>query len=152
MKSTALADAKFRSLADDLKIRLKGSATIDTVRAARDAQGWPVLVLSDGGAEAAGDAVIVLRMKAQDAVSKDIFGNDLVAFAPHTVDVAYEQDANGKPTPAAKDVAIALHEATRIGAKVAVKETANTDAVLANLETATTIVELDWLQFPTKLA
>lgn len=151
MKSLAKADALLRDVADKLKVRLAGSATIDTVRAARDAAGWPMLFLSDAGNEAAGQAVIALRIKAVDAVSKDVFGNDLVAFAPHKLEVAYELTAANNPIPTDVDLLIAEYEAIKTGVAIQLKELANGTAVTAaNMDAAAVAIELDELYWPTK--
>lgn len=151
MKSLAKADALLRDVADKLKVRLAGSATIDTVRQARDAAGWPMLFLSDAGNEAAGQPVIALRIKAVDAVSKDVFGNDLVAFAPHKLEVAYELAAANNPIPTDVDILIAEFEAIKTGVAIQLKELANTTAVTAaNMDAAAVAIELDELYWPTK--
>lgn len=151
MKSTAKAEALLRDVADKLKVRFAGSATIDTVRAARDAQGWPMLFLSDAGNEAAGQAVIALRIRAVDAVSKDVFGNDLVAFAPHKLEVAYELTAANNPIPTDVDLLTAEFEAIKTGVAIQLKELANGTAVTeANMNAAAVAVELDELYWPTK--
>ena len=151
MKSTAKAEALLRDVADKLKVRYAGSATIDTVRAARDANGWPMLFLSDAGNEAAGQPVIALRIKAVDAVSKDVFGNDLVAFAPHKLEVAYELAAANNPIPADADILIAEYEAIKTGVAIQLKELANGTAVTAaNMDAASPSIELDELYWPTK--
>lgn len=151
MKSLAKADALMRDVADKLRIRYAGSSTIDTVRAARDAAGWPMLFLSDGGTETAGAAVIALRCKAVDAVSKDVFGNDLVAFAPHTWEVAYELTAANNPIPTDVDILIAEYESIKTGVKIQLKELTNGTAVTAaNMDAATPAIELDELYWPTK--
>lgn len=151
MKSLAKADALLRDVADKLKVRYAGSATIDTVRAARDANGWPMLFLSDAGNEAAGQAVIALRIKAVDAVSKDVFGNDLVAFAPHKLEIAYELAAANNPIAIDTDILIAEFEAIKTGVAIQLKELANGTAVTAaNMDAATANIELDELYWPTK--
>lgn len=151
MKSLAKADALLRDVADKLKVRLAGSATIDTVRQARDAAGWPMLFLSDAGNEAAGQPVIALRIKAVDAVSKDVFGNDLIAFAPHKLEVAYELAAANNPIPTDVDILIAEFEAIKTGVAIQLKELANTTAVTAaNMDAAAVAIELDELYWPTK--
>jgi len=151
MKSTAKAEALLRDVADKLKVRYAGSATIDTVRAARDSAGWPMLFLSDAGNEAAGQAVIALRIKAVDAVSKDVFGNDLVAFAPHKLEVAYELTAANNPIPTDVDLLIAEFEAIKTGVAIQLKELANGTAVTAaNMDAAAVAIELDELYWPTK--
>ena len=151
MKSTAKAEALLRDVADKLKVRYAGSATIDTVRAAKDANGWPMLFLSDAGNEAAGQPVIALRIKAVDAVSKDVFGNDLVAFAPHKLEVAYELAAANNPIPTDADILIAEYESIKTGVAIQLKELSNGTAVTAaNMDAASPAIELDELYWPTK--
>lgn len=151
MKSLAKADALLRDVADKLKVRYAGSATIDTVRASRDSAGWPMLFLSDGGTETAGASVIALRIKAVDAVSKDVFGNDLVAFAPHKLEVAYELTAANNPIPTDVDLLIAEFEAIKTGVAFQLKELANGTAVTAaNMDAQAVAIELDDLYWPTK--
>lgn len=151
MKSLAKADALLRDVADKLKVRLAGSATINTVRQTRDAAGWPMLILSNGVSEAAGAAVIALRIKAVDAVSKDVFGNDLVAFAPHKLEVAYELTATDNPIPTDVSILTAEYEAIKTGVAIQLKELANGTAVTAaNMDAAAVAIELDELYWPTK--
>lgn len=150
-KSYAKATSLLRDVADKLKIRYAGSSTIDTVREAQDSTGWPMIFLSDGGAEGAGSAVIALRMSAVDAISKDVFGNDLTAYAPHNLEIAYEKDAGGKPTPAEADLLIAEFEAIKTGVKIQLKEIANGTAVTAtSMDAKSADVEIDELYWPTK--
>lgn len=150
-KSTAKAEATMRDLKDRLALRLAGSARIDTVREAKDSEGWPVLILSDGGNEAAGQPVIGLRMKAVDAVSKDVFGNALVAFAPHELELAYELDGT-VPEADAKDIITVMVETGKIGARTLVKEIADGTAVTAaNMDAAAVALALEAdLKWPTK--
>lgn len=150
MKSTAKAEALLRDVAEKLAKRFAGSSTIDTVRQARDSQGWPMIFCSDGGNESAGQPVIAIRIKAVDAVSKDVFGNDLVAFAPHNLEIAYELDsAEGEPSR--KDLLIAEFEAIKTGVKVQLKEIADGTAVsAAAMDAASAVIELDDYNWPTK--
>lgn len=151
MQSTAKAQALSRDLADKLRKRFAGSATIDTVREANDANGWPMLFLSDGGSEVAGAAVILIRIKNVDMVSKDIFGNATSAYAPHVLELDYELTAANNPIPTDADLVTAEWEAFRCGARSQIKENANGTAVTeANLATATVIADLDDLYWPTK--
>lgn len=129
MKSTAKAIAQFRTLKQELDFRLAGSVTIDTTREAFDADGWPMLFLSNSGAETASNAVVLLRMKGRDAVSKDILGNAIDAFTPHIIEVAYELTAGGAPTPSALDLAKIQIEVDKIGCRTQIKQVANTVAV-----------------------
>ena len=73
----AKSTAKAESLLRDLKDRLEERGF--SVSESKDAQGWPKLTL---GTDAS------VRMEAADAVSKDVFGNDNKAFAPHTLELA----------------------------------------------------------------
>lgn len=148
MKSIAKADATMRELKSTLDQRVAGAQmNCNTVRQAKDAAGWPMLVLSVAGNEAEGQPVIAIRMKADDAVSKDIFGNANVAFAPHTIEIASEA---GKPSR--KDLAIVDAEVAKLQIKLAVKELADGTAVTeANMDAAAPAAVIDWLQFPTKL-
>lgn len=150
MKSIAKADAAMRGLKETLEIRKPQFAALDTFRLAKDAKGFPVLIASAAGAEAADEAVVAIRIKADDSVSKDIFGNDLVAFAPHTLEIAHDPDSVAAVD--AKDMAIIQIEAAKQGMKIQVKTTEANEKVEDHLEDATLVVELDWLQFPTKLA
>ena len=79
MKSIAKADALARGLKERLQFR--GF----TVSESRDAEGWPKLTLNSNEAS--------LLIIAADAVSKDIFNNSLVAFAPHRIEFASRNDA-----------------------------------------------------------
>lgn len=73
MKSTAKAEASARDLKEMLELR--GFAVAES----KDANGWPKLTI---GTDAS------IRIESYDAVSKDVFGNDLKAFAPHMVELA----------------------------------------------------------------
>jgi len=151
MKSTAKAEALLRDVADKLAKRYAGSATIDTVRQAKDSQGWPVIFLSDGGVETAGAAVIALRIRAVDMVSTDVFGNATSAYAPHKLEVAYELTATDNPIPTDKDLLTAEFEAIKTGVAIQLKELANGTAVTAaNMDAAAVGLELDELYWPTK--
>lgn len=150
-QSTAKAVALARDLADKLSKRYAGSATIDTVRQASDANGWPMLFLSDGGVETAGASVILIRIKGVDMVSKDIFGNATTAYAPHILEFDYELTAANNPIPTDGDLWTAAFESIKVGARCQFKENANGTAVTeANLATATIVADLDELYWPTK--
>jgi hypothetical protein len=148
MKSIAKADATIRELKSTLDQRVQGGQLdVDTVRSTKDADGYPMLVLSIGGDETATNPVIAIRMRANDAVSKDIFGNANVAFAPHTIEIASE-DA----VPSRKDLAIVDAEVAKLNIKIQVKVIAAGVAVNeANINSAAPVAVIDWLQFPTKL-
>lgn len=153
MKSTAKAEAMMRRTKEQLDLRIKGSATINTTRQIRDAQGWPLLLLSVAGNEAAGQPVIAIRIRGIDAVSKDVFGNQLDAFAPHILEVAYELSAAENPFPANADVALATIICAQLNMRTQLKQVATATAVTeAALNATAASLDIDWAQFPTKLA
>lgn len=152
IKNLAKAEALVRQLAEDLKLRTKGAAAgrVDTVREAKDSEGYPYIVLSDNGTETAGNPVIFIRIKQIDAVSKDIFGNDMKAYAPHVCEMAYELDAT-EAEPSRLDIAMAMFEVAKVGAKIEIKEIADGTAVTpASVDADSASLELDWLRWPTK--
>ena len=73
-KSTAKAEAMARDLKDRLEFR--GFAVAES----KNAQGWPRLEIDTDAAS--------IEIEGIDAISKDIFGNDLIAFAPHKAQLA----------------------------------------------------------------
>jgi len=156
IKNLAKADALVRQLAENLKVRIAGTSSgfVDTVREARDSEGYPYLVLSDNGTETATNPVIFIRIKQIDAISKDIFGNDLKAYAPHLCELAYEYN-NATATTTAKlypshlDLTKVMFEIAKLGVKVQVKELSGA-VTETNVNSAAIALELDWLQWPTK--
>jgi hypothetical protein len=152
-KSTAKAEALIRDLKDKLELRIKGTPAgrVDSIREAKDAQGWPLLILSDNSNEAAGQPVIGLRLKGVDAVSKDVFGNSIIAAAPHILEIAWELDGSNKPIPNALDITKIAYEAIKLGTKVQIKQIANGTAVSeASMNAAAVAEEYGWLHWPTK--
>lgn len=152
LKSTAKAESLARDLAEKLTLRTAGAASgrVDTVRQIKDTNGWPVIILSDGGNEAAGQPVIALRIKGEDAVSKDIFGNAITAASPHDLEFAYELDST-EAEPSRLDIAKVLFEAVKLGCKVVVKQIADGTAVsIASMDATAAAEELDNLYWPTK--
>jgi hypothetical protein len=151
--SIAKAEALMREMADRLAARLAGAAVgrVDSVRAAKDANGFPMLFLSHGGNEAAGQPVIVLRCLARDAVSKDIFGNAENAYTPHNLQMAYELDAAAKQKAASKDLEKVMFEACRPGIRIQILEIADGTAVSeASMNAASPSEEYDDLWWPLK--
>ncbi len=141
MKSTAKSIAFMRDLKDKLEFRFNGSSTIDTVREELDANGWPMLFLSDGGTETASNPVILLRIKGIDAVSKDIFGNSLEAFTPHVAEIAYELDGTGME-PSRVELLITSQEFFKLGIdKYEIKEITDATAVDETSLNAATVTE-----------
>lgn len=148
----AKAQALFRDLGDKLIVRLTGNSGINTVRRANDANGWPMLFLSVAGNEAEGQPVIALRMEAVDAVSRDVFGNDLIAYAPHFLQIAFELSATANlGLPSIKDVTQVEYEAFKLGSQIQLIEIANGTAVTeASMNAAAPVISLDDLYWPTK--
>lgn len=151
MQSNAKALALIRDLKDRLDVRLKGGAGLDQSREAFDSNNWPYLVISDGGVETAGSSVILIRISNVDAVSKDIFGNQTFAYAPHLMEFAYELNATARPIPASADLIKCEFEAMSCGARFQLKEIANGTAVTpASVTAATPAADIDPLYWPTK--
>lgn len=119
MKSVAKAEAWMRDLKEKLEFR--GFSPVES----KDTNGWPELTIGT-------DAYI--KIYAIDAVSKDVFGNDLIAFTPHEIELA------------AID-AIALASLSKIQieiAKLGIKELFKSGADLAAAKAATaTAIEPD---------
>lgn len=129
MKSLAKAEALSRGLKERLQFRGY------TVAESRDANGWPKLTLNTDEAS--------LKIVSADAVSKDVFGNDLVAFAPHRIEFASRDNAM-----TTLKVAQIQTEIVKCGIE---KQNVKTHAtVLATAEAAAgTDINFD-LQWPTK--
>jgi hypothetical protein len=151
MQSNAKAVALIRDLADVLSKRMSG---LNSIRQAFDANNWPYLVASANGNEAAGQPVLLIRLSNVDAVSKDIFGNQTNAYAPHILELAYELQATpniGDSFVSHADRMAAELEAARVGARFQLKELANGTAVTAaNVSAASAVADLDQLYWPTK--
>lgn len=113
-KSTAKAEA----LARDLKERLERRGF--TAAESKNAQGWPKLTLNTDEAS--------ILIEGRDAVSKDVFGNDLLSFAPHDLSFASRNDA--MTTLKASQI---MNELVKMGIDITVKTHAT---VLATAEAA----------------
>lgn len=151
MQSTAKAIALSRDLADVLRKRFAGGAAIDTVREAFDSAGWPMIFLSDGGVETASNPVILIRIKGVDMGSKDVFGNATTAYAPHTLEFAYELAAANNPTPTDVNLFTAAFEAIKTGVRFQLKEIANATAVTqAAIDAKSADTDLEDINWPTK--
>ncbi len=129
-KSTAKAESLIRDLKDRLELRGY------TVAESKDSEGWPKLTLNTDEAS--------VRMEAVDAVSKDIFGNDNVAFAPHFIDFASRDDASGITVSRAE----IMTELAKTGIdKVIIKTHADTLATAEAADGDAIIFDVRW---PTK--
>lgn len=153
MQSTAKAQALARDLADKLSKRYAGSATINTVRQANDANGWPMIFCSVSGNEAEAQPVILIRIKGVPMVSPDVFGNtSSSAYAPHTLEFAFELTSTAnKPEVLLADLAPAQFESIKTGVRFQLKEIANGTAVTeAAINAASPVADLEELYWPTK--
>ena len=129
-KSIAKADALQRDLKERLELR--GFSVSES----RDAEGWKKLSLNNDEAS--------IKIVAEDMVSKDIFGNDNVAFVPHYLEFSSRDDAmdSGK-------VAKILIEVYKMGvSKSHIKRDA-TDLAAAEAAAPSESLEFD-LQWRTK--
>jgi hypothetical protein len=155
MYSNAKALALIRDLADRLNVRLNANSGLNTVTESFyvDANGasWPVLTISHGTNVAAGQPVVVIEISNVDMVSKDIFGNQTFAYAPHLLQLGYELSTLPGPTPARADLAQIQFEAQTCGCEFQLKEIANgTAATAAALNAAAAVVDIQPLYWPTK--
>lgn len=156
MQSNAKAIRLVQDIQDMLSVRLPASgAGLNSFRQAFDTNNWPYLVGSHNGNEAAGQPVVLIRISNVDAVSKDIFGNQTYAYAPHILELAYELQATpniGNSFIAHAELAACEFEAIKSGVRYQLKELANTTAVTAaNVTAASPVADLDQLYWPTKL-
>jgi hypothetical protein len=150
LQSTSKATGMARDIADKMKMRFKGGAGINHVREALDANGWPMLFMSNGS-EAAGQPVIGLRIKNLDVGAKDIFGNSSLPFAPHTCEIAFELNGAGAPTPSTSDLSQVLAEAARYGMILQEKAIANATAVTeASMNAASPSLTINDIDNPNK--
>jgi hypothetical protein len=117
MLSTAKAEAVARDLGEQLKLR-----------------GFEVLeqALPKGKKLTLNSNQLSIRIEAKDAVSKDIFGNDLDAFTPHDVKVAINTAAASH-----KNAAIAVMALSKVGFDLKIGEgnsLANAEAAADNAD------------------
>lgn len=152
MQSVAKAEALVRDLSDKLAKRFpSGAAGLNFLRVANDANGWPMLFISHNGNEAEGQPVVLIRIKNVDLVSKDVFGNSSFAYAPHTLEFAYELASANHPIPLDSDLASASFEAIKTGVRYQLKEIANGTAVSeVAINAASPSADLEELYWPTK--
>jgi len=140
-----------RDLVDRLTVRLKNGAGLNTVREALDENGAPLIFVSKDANEAAGQPVVLIRMQQVDAVSKDVFGNSLLAYTPGISSISYEKDASGKPIPSQADLDVLKWELFAFGMRYKLIEIANGSAVTkANSEATAPSLDIDHLYWPTK--
>lgn len=156
MYSNAKAIRLIQDISDLLTVRLQNNSGLNTVSQNfyTDSNGavWPYLLISSNGNVAEGQPVVYIEISNVDAVSKDIFGNQTYAYAPHVLQFAYELSAAGAPIPARADLLTCEWEAIKSGVRTQFKEIANGTAVTAtSANAASPIADLDELYWPTKL-
>jgi hypothetical protein len=120
-----------RDLSDRLSLRMKNSATINTVRQTQDEWGYPIIVLSHAANEAEGQPVIWVRLTnlfeqsgspetSPAGAPIDIFGNATLPFTPTVAQIAYELNTASPavPFPTTGDYSTVLFEIARTGTVV----------------------------------
>jgi hypothetical protein len=126
-----LSTAKSESVARDLKEKLekRGFSVVESA-------------ISKGRKLAIGSSISI-RIQAQDAVSRDIFGNALDAFTPHDVKLAIDS-----AVATHSEVAKVMIELAKVGFDLKIGE----DVTLGGAETAadSAQAERNSLMFPTK--
>jgi len=154
--SNAKANALIRDLGNKLQIRLANGAGLNTVALGfyTDSNGaaWPYLLLSNATSGVGeGNPVVYIEISCVDMVSKDIFGNQESAYAPHVLQLGYELTSGGAPIPARADLFVCEDEAIKTGVRIQLKEVANGTAVTgASVNAAAPIADLEDLYWPTK--
>ena len=154
-----------RDLSDRLNLRLDNQTAggaLNSVRQTQDEFGYPILVVSHGGAEGEGNPVVWIRIAnlfeqiagVSPAGSPiDIFGNATLPFSPSVAQIAYELTSGGAPEPSVSDYSTCLFEIARCGVVVqqfaiangtAVTEAAVNAQVSAGTGPLSTLKDIDW--------
>lgn len=103
-----VSNQKASALARDLKSRLTLRGFV--VTESKDGNGFPILST---------DKLIAIAIVADSMISKDILGNDLLAYTPHTCTISY----SATTPPALADLVAATLEVSKIGMRIALTET-----------------------------
>lgn len=157
MFSNAKAIRLIQDIQDLLTVRLENNSGLNTISQAfytdsNNAQ-WPYLTIynsTDGSGE--GEPVVLIKISNVDMVSKDIFGNQTYAYAPHILEFAYELTSEGAPIPARADLIVCEFEAIKSGVRFQLKEVPNGTAVTASeVSSLSPVEDIDQLYWPTKL-
>jgi len=154
--SNAKPIALLRDLGNKLQIRFQNNSGLNALQQGfyTDANGaiWPYIQLYNATAGLGeGNPVVLIEISCVDAVSKDVFGNELYAYAPELLQFGYELSSGGAPIPSRSDLLACEFEAIKTGVQIQLKEVANGTAVTAASVNAATAVEtLDELYWPTK--
>jgi hypothetical protein len=154
MYSNAKAIRLIQDLNDLLTVRLASNAGLNTVSQAfyTDANGaaWPYLLISHNGNVAADQPVIFIEISNVDAVSKDIFGNQTYAYAPHVLQFGWDPSASS--AVALADLLVCEFESIKSGVRFQAKNvTAHAQVNAANVNAAAAVADIDELYWPTKL-
>jgi len=145
-KSYAIA----RDLSQQLEIRVAGSAAgrVNSVRNTKDVLGNPMIFLSRGGNEAAGQPVIALRILPVLNPTLSIFGQEIGSGDPSTIQVAYELDGAGQE-PVALDIITVLYQSVPVGTRMNILQIADATAVTtANMDLAAIAQAFEALYWP----
>ena len=156
MYSNAKAIRLVQDIVDLLNVRFKNNAGLNTITQGFyvDANGasWPYAIISSGGTVTEGSSVVYIQIANVDMVSKDIFGNQTYAYAPHILQLGYELTSGGAPIPAVADLLTCEFEAIKSGVRLQLKQVANGTAVTpASVNAAAAAADIDQLYWPTKL-
>lgn len=156
MYSNAKAIRLVQDIVDLLTVRFKNNAGLNTISQGFyvDSNGasWPFATISSGGNVAEGQPVVYIQISNVDMVSKDIFGNQTYAYAPHILQLGYELTSGGAPIPAIADLLTCEFESIKSGVRLQIKQVANGTAVTStSVNAAAPAVDLDQLYWPTKL-
>lgn len=155
MYSNAKAIRLVQDIVDLLNVRLgPNNAGLNTISQGFyvDANGasWPYALLSHGGNVAADQPVVYIQIANVDMVSKDIFGNQTYAYAPHILQLGYDPAATSPVALA--DLLACEFESIKSGVRLQVKTvTAHAAVNAANVNAAAAAADIDQLYWPTKL-
>jgi hypothetical protein len=140
--STYTSKAQARELADLLKKWLV--ATLPVCTEGFDANGDPTILMSADATPAAGEKVLLIRIKqVSNPLAKDVLGNTAIQFGPHVIQLCTEDDSGAADILTPAQLAPLLCEIGRKGAEFQWYETANgtvpSVAALDALESAGTV-------------
>jgi hypothetical protein len=146
LKSTAKANLIALTLKEQLEFRIRSMSNYNQVAQKQDANGWPILTISEDGDEDAGDPAVKIRIAAVDGSSDDIFGNATKAYAPHLMTILFEAGSNN-----AADLIIICHEAMAHETQAELRQTADGTAIAdARLDDGPIVASHGNLFWPTK--
>jgi hypothetical protein len=133
------ADALTRVLKERLEFRLSSKS----VALSSDANGNPILLISDGTAAVGEDNLLIrIAPMADDIARKDALGLSQRVYAPHTIDILEQKNATTTVTTTHATLAQALCEIAKLGcdAKLWAQADATNAVVAATQIAAATLV------------